>query len=87
MKILKFSASWCIPCQTLSKTIEKLTDEQKKVFINIDVDTCGNQMLSKYGVRSVPTLVVLKDDDSVKQMVTGGGISIQNLKALFEENF
>lgn len=58
MKILKFSATWCGPCKMLSKTLEGYTDVEIKE-IDIDVD---RTLTEKYGIRGVPTLVLLDDN-------------------------
>lgn len=71
MKILKFSASWCMPCKQLSQTISTLSEEQRAKFEEIDVDECDKSLLSQYGVRSVPTLVVLNDQGNVVRTLTG----------------
>ena len=59
MKVLKFYATWCGPCKALSSTIERYyTGDVPVESIDIDQD---NQSAIKYGVRSVPTCVLLDD--------------------------
>lgn len=66
MKLLKFAASWCGPCQALSMTIKGL-DENTVLPPIEDVDIDKNTELAvQYGVRSVPTLVLV--DDSGKEI-------------------
>ena len=59
MKLLKFGAPWCKPCQALDKTLESanLGIEIEKV----DIDQ-RPECAAEYRVRSVPTLVLLDDD-------------------------
>lgn len=57
-KILKFSATWCAPCQQMKKMLEGV-DLGVEVE-EIDIDESRDQ-LSDYGVRSIPTLVYLRD--------------------------
>tara|TARA_R110000772_G_scaffold98868_1_gene198372 strand:- start:68 stop:313 length:246 start_codon:yes stop_codon:yes gene_type:complete len=64
-KILYFSAGWCGPCKTLGPIMESLSGQIN--YEKIDVDQ--NQDLSiKYGVRNIPTLILLKDGESVNRM-------------------
>lgn len=60
VKVLKFWAPWCKPCTTLSTMLEGLD------ITNHNIDDEGSQKLaSKYRIRSVPTLVFLKDGEEV----------------------
>lgn len=68
-KILYFSALWCQPCRTLGPIIQESTREGV-VYEKIDVDS--NQELSiKYGVRNIPTLILLDETGEVKGRKTG----------------
>jgi len=61
MKILKFEASWCGPCEQLSKIIGSLGDLVKIPIDVIDVDDDRHAAIER-GVRGVPTLILLNDD-------------------------
>lgn len=64
-QVLKFSAAWCGPCQALGMTIKSEDDwgvEIKEIDIDEELD-----LASKYGIRSVPTLVMLEDGAEVKR--------------------
>lgn len=75
MQILKFSAEWCVPCKQLSKLLEKLDID----VIEKDIDLEENQdLLTKYKIRSVPTLVAVKDD--IVEGVLGGSVSESRLR-------
>jgi len=64
MKVLRFTASWCQPCKSLSKTFEYVKTQIPIEVIDID----KNQDLAvKYGIRNVPTLVMLDGDIEVKR--------------------
>lgn len=54
VEVLKFYANWCKPCAMLS---EILADKE---VTNVDI-TVDKELTAKYKVRSVPTLVFLKD--------------------------
>ena len=67
MKVLRFTASWCQPCKMLAKTLE---DVETQIPIEV-IDIDENQGLAMdYGIRGVPTLVMLDGDIEVKR-VTG----------------
>lgn len=69
MELLDFYADWCGPCQMLKPTIEefeKAHPEVKVTSINIDDE---EELADKYGVSSIPCLVVLKDGEEVKREV------------------
>jgi thioredoxin-like negative regulator of GroEL len=67
MRILKFSADWCGPCKALSEWLKTIEHPFDIVEINID----GNrEMIEQYGVRSVPTMIKLKDDGTT-EAITG----------------
>ena len=60
MKVLKFYADWCQPCKMLSAVIADL--DIKTPIEEVDID--NNQELAvKYGVRGIPTCILLDDND------------------------
>jgi thioredoxin 1 len=61
MRLLKFSATWCGPCKMLSNTLSEIT--LPVPIEEVDVDT-NTQLAMKYGVRGVPTMVLVKPDDT-----------------------
>lgn len=69
MKILKFGASWCQPCAALTKTLQ---DVNLAGFELQEVDVEENQELAaKYGVRNLPTMVMVDDSGNVKSILVG----------------
>jgi len=65
-KVLKFSASWCGPCKMLSKTIEDLKTEVPIEDIDIDEQS---ELAVQYGIRGVPTLVMVDENVEIKRSV------------------
>ncbi len=68
--LVDFWAEWCGPCKMIAPAVEELADDYDgKVKIGkLDVD--HNQMTaSKYGIRSIPSLLVFKDGQVVEQIV------------------
>lgn len=60
--LIDFFADWCAPCKRLSPVIEDIardTDEKVKVCkVNVDSE---RELAKKFGIMSIPTLVVLKN--------------------------
>ena len=55
-KILYFTAAWCAPCKTLGPIIESLNGQIN--YQKIDVDQ-NSELSARYGVRNVPSLVLV----------------------------
>ena len=68
MKTAKyFSATWCGPCQTFKPIMNEIKSEGHYVeFIDVDEN---NELASKYGIRSVPTVVVEEGGVEVDRVV------------------
>jgi len=79
-KILRFTASWCAPCKALASTLENVKTELPIEVIDIDVHT---EIATEYGIRSVPTLVMVEDNAVLKKSV--GLKSKQELEAWINE--
>ena len=71
MKLLKFYADWCVPCKSFAPIIEKVTKELDIEVLSLNVgddsDTKAQELKDFYNVRSIPTIVLINDDDLVKQ--------------------
>jgi len=68
--LVDFWAPWCGPCQTAGPVIEELAKEYEGKIkvgkINID----ENQKISeKYGILSIPTVIIFKNGEEVKRQV------------------
>lgn len=70
MKALKFSASWCGPCKMLAQVIANAGDKITMPIEDVDIDN-NQDMAVKYGIRSVPTMVILDDSDNEITRKTG----------------
>jgi thioredoxin 1 len=69
--LIDFWAAWCGPCRIIAPIVEEIaTDYKDKVKVGkLDVDE--NQETSiKYGVRSIPTLLIFKDGE-LKETIIG----------------
>jgi thioredoxin 1 len=65
-KILRFTASWCGPCKSLAKTLEEINTNVPVEVIDIDVHS---DIAVEYGIRSVPTLVMLDENIEVDRII------------------
>ncbi|WP_280769842.1 thioredoxin [Salipaludibacillus daqingensis] len=65
-----FWAPWCGPCKMIAPVLEELDGEMgdKVKIVKLDVDE-NQETASKYGVMSIPTLLVFKDGEVVDQIV------------------
>ncbi len=63
-------ATWCGPCKMQSPIIDKIADEQGENIkvAKIDIDEAP-EIAEKYGVMSIPTLLIIKNGEVVKQFV------------------
>ena len=60
--LIDFWAEWCGPCKMIGPILEELAEElgNKIKIMKIDVDK-NNQTAVKYSIRSIPTLMIIKD--------------------------
>ena len=66
--ILYFTASWCGPCKALAPRMEKLASQIN--YRKIDVDS-NQDMSMKYGVRNVPSLVLVDENGTELNIMVG----------------
>lgn len=63
MKLLQFKASWCNPCKQQTKEFEENPVDVELETIDIDED--DKDLATKYSIRSIPTMILVGDNDEV----------------------
>ena len=67
--LVDFWAAWCGPCKMIAPTIEEIAAERDDIVVGkIDVDAQG-ELAQKYGVMSIPTLMVFKGGEVASKAV------------------
>ena len=77
--IVDFWADWCGPCKMIAPTLEKISQEYSGKLLVAKVDIDANPDLAqKFNVRSIPTLLLMKDGAPIEMMV--GAVSQDTIK-------
>jgi thioredoxin 1 len=68
--LVDFWATWCGPCKMIAPIVEQIASENegKITVAKLDVDVNG-QTAMKYGVMSIPTLILFKNGQPVERLV------------------
>lgn len=80
--VVDFFATWCGPCQMLSPVLEEISHELSDVtIVKVDVDEAP-QLAEKYGVFSIPNVVMIKDGKEIDRFVgfNSKEVVINNIK-------
>ena len=82
--LLDFWAPWCVPCRMVVPIIEEIAGERPDIKVGkINVDE-QPELASKFGIMSIPTLVVMKNGKIVQQ-VSGARPKDAILRMLFND--
>jgi len=74
--LVDFWAQWCGPCRAIAPALDQLaadTDGKARV-VKVDADESPD-LLERYGVRSVPTLVVFDGGEEKERRIGTGGLA------------
>jgi len=70
MKVLKFYAEWCAPCKGLTMIINKNKDKINIPIEEVNIDD-NVFMATNFNIRSVPTMVIVDDQENEIKRHTG----------------
>jgi thioredoxin 1 len=83
--LVDFWAEWCGPCKMIAPILDAVAEEYagKLKVTKLNVDN-SDEMPAKYGVRGIPTLLILRDGEVVATKV--GALTKTQLTALIDEH-
>jgi len=83
--VVDFFATWCGPCRMLAPTLESVSSEYegKVKFVKLDVDQATETSI-KYGVMSIPTLIIFVNGEAVDKTV--GALGADELEEWIDGN-
>lgn len=68
--LVDFWASWCGPCKMVAPVLDEIAGEHKETLTVVKMDIDANPATARdYHVLSIPTMIVFKDGEPVKQIV------------------
>jgi len=84
--LVKFWASWCKPCRTMTPKFHNAakTFKGKVTFAEVNVDT-QKQVAARYQIRSLPTMILFKKDKIINKTV--GSLSQKQIEAFVKNSF
>ena len=82
-KIIKFGAEWCGPCRMLDSVLADYTDVPVEVH---NIDETPEEVVKKYGIRSVPTMIFVDENNEVVEKKVGAMSLIQIKEVVTKHN-
>ena len=71
LTVLRFTAPWCGPCRRLAPVLEEVAETREDVnFVKVDCDENKDTPI-KFGVRSIPHIVIVDKDGTMVSDHTG----------------
>ena len=79
-KVIRFTASWCGPCKALKTVLDQVETNIPIEVVDIDEQP---DIATEFGIRSVPTLVMMEDNVATKRLI--GLKTIQEVEAFIHD--
>ncbi|HOU61806.1 MAG TPA: thioredoxin, partial [Rectinema sp.] len=77
-------AEWCMPCKMIGPSISQIAETYKDKIkvgkLNVDNEA---EIASQYGIISIPTLIIFKDGQAIRQKV--GAMPRHEIEKLFSD--
>ena len=85
LAVVDFWAAWCGPCRLVAPILDQLASEYqgKAKVAKLDVDS-NQRTTTRFGVRSIPTILFFKDGKLVDQVI--GAVPRSKLESKFKEH-
>ncbi len=81
--LIDFYAPWCAPCKMLAPVVEQIAQEYDDIkVIKINSDN-SQQLMTKLGIRSIPTLLLMNNGEPVATQV--GAASVNQVKKFVQQ--
>ena len=82
--LVDFWAPWCVPCKMVGPVLDEIAEELSDIkIVKVNVDD-EQELAGKYGIRSIPTMIIFKNGEKVDQMI--GALPKGSIKAKLEAN-
>ena len=90
-EIIKLSAQWCAPCRVYAETFHKVQDKEEFKDIefkalDIEEDAEAELLVNQFGVRGVPTTLIMGEDGKLIYKLTGNINESDLITAIYEAN-
>ena len=66
--LIDFFADWCTPCKMISTVIEEVAENTDVKICKVNVDS-EEELVKKFGIMSIPTLVVMKNGTVINRSI------------------
>lgn len=83
--LVDFWAEWCGPCRAIAPKLEEIGQEmgEKVTILKLDVDNNQN-VAAKFGIRSIPTMILFKNGQPVDQVM--GNLPKDNIVSFIQKH-